>query len=455
MRFALGLLVALALADAPAWSSEAFPRPKEMEPQIRFWRSVFTEYSRHQFLLHDTIDLNKVYKVLDFRRHASILGPGELQRLREAEVARELRGLREMLVRFHEGGPPVTAEERRIHELFRADRSPTKFLDATAADRLRTQQGIKERYAQGFLASRRYIPAMERILRAEGVPIELARLPFIESSFNLEAYSKVGAAGVWQFMPATGRRFLTVGSLVDERRDPLRSTRAAARFLRENHRRLGTWPLAITAYNHGPAGIARAVEGVGSRDIMTIVKYHRGASFGFSSRNFYAEFLAALEVDRDAAKYFPKTRYDELPPSRSVRLTEPLPFEDAARIARSTRAQLVELNPALMPAVTSGRRDIPAGYALRLAPEGARGFERRSAALSRARRVARAEAARRTPTPQASASRTRTHRVRRGQTLTAIAREYGVSLESLRSANGLSAREAVIRPGQTLQIPNS
>src|SRR4029077_7956824 len=166
------------------------------------------------------------------------------------------------------------------------------------------QRGLRERFAEGIRASRRYFPEMERIFRDEGLPAELVRLPLIESCFNLQAYSKVGAAGIWQFMPKTGRLFMRVDDLVDERRDPISSTHAAARFLGRVHDMLGSWPLAITAYNHGPDGMARAVDEVGTADIGRIVRDYRGRAFGFASRNFYAEFLAALEVEQDHRRYF-------------------------------------------------------------------------------------------------------------------------------------------------------
>ena len=100
---------------------------------------------------------------------------------------------------------------------------------------------------------------MRAVFRDQGMPDDLALLPHVESSFNVRAYSKYGAAGVWQFMRGTGRRFMKVDYVVDESLDPITATRAAARLLRENYAILGTWPLALTAYNHGAAGMARAV----------------------------------------------------------------------------------------------------------------------------------------------------------------------------------------------------
>ena len=136
-------------------------------------------------------------------------------------------------------------------------------------------------------------------------------LPHVESSFNPRAYSKVGAAGLWQFMRSTGRRYMRIDGAVDDRLDPFRSTEAAAQLLAYNYRVLGTWPLALTAYNHGTAGMRRAKETLGTDDIVRIVRNYTSRTFGFASRNFYVSFLAALEIDRNPEKYFGSLQKDE------------------------------------------------------------------------------------------------------------------------------------------------
>ncbi len=125
---------------------------------------------------------------------------------------------------------------------------------------------------------------MQKIFRAEGLPAQLAYLPLVESSFNIRARSGAGAVGMWQFIPETGKKFMRIDDKVDERRDPMASTRAAARLLNENYRILGSWPLAITAYNHGTEGIFRAIESVGSRDLVELIRHYRSPTFGFGNR---------------------------------------------------------------------------------------------------------------------------------------------------------------------------
>ena len=435
-------------AAARAATSEPFPRPASIEHQIRFWKAVFTEYTQDHVVVHDAVDLDKVYRVLDFRalREAG-LSDVRLQLLREDQTRDAVADVKAALRALHaSGGRPADEEQRRIAKLFAGEHGARRFLDAV--DRVRTQRGIRERFAQGLRVSRHYLPEMEQIFRAEGLPVELTRLPLIESCFNVEAYSKVGAAGIWQFMPSTARRFMTVGSLVDERLDPLVATRAAARFLRENHETLGTWPLAITAYNHGPYGLLRAVRTVGSTDIATIIARYDGKSFGFSSRNFYPEFLAAVDVERDRERYFGPLTAPEFPPSMLRPLEHSVGIEAAARLAGTDRDTIVMLNPALLPPVVQGRYDIPRGYALRLPAAGSRDFDGRLASLAAERRVTSSRPSEEAPKPGTTVAR---HRVARGDTLSGIAARYGISVASLQQANGL--RGTTVRLGQTLAIP--
>ena len=167
---------------------------------------------------------------------------------------------------------------------------------------MRCQVGQQDRFQAGLIRSGAYMDRMRAIFSAHGLPADLAFLPHVESSFNTNAYSKFGAAGMWQFTRSTGKRFMTVDYVLDERRDPIAAAHAAARLLKENHERLGSWPLAITAYNHGAAGMQRAKAAHG--DYPGIFTSYKGRTFKFASRNFYSEFLAARRVASDYRRYF-------------------------------------------------------------------------------------------------------------------------------------------------------
>lgn len=355
-----------ALGSLPAGKRAVFVVPPELRPQVEFWKDIFATYSRRQVVIHDTARLDRVYSVLDFR--SGDLAAEEIEDL----VTKEKERIRALLLRLHQrdgSADDLTPEEQRIARLFATDRSARRFLEAAATDRIRAQSGLRERFAAGIEIGHRYFPEMEAIFSSERVPVELTRLPLVESCFNVRAYSKVGAAGIWQFMPATGRRFMRVDSLIDERRDPIESTRAAARFLRENYEKLGAWPLALTAYNHGPAGVARAVREVGSTDIVRIIAEYRGPAFKFASQNFYPEFLAALDVERNHEKFFGELTLMQPQVTHAVELTHPIQIQTAAAYAGVDRDVLADMNPSFAPMVEAGRLSIPAGYRLRIPAE--------------------------------------------------------------------------------------
>jgi membrane-bound lytic murein transglycosylase D len=161
---------------------------------------------------------------------------------------------------------------------------------------IRVQQGLREKVEEGMLRARPLLPRILSILRRHKVPEELAALPMVESSFNPQARSRAGAVGIWQITPSTGRRYLSVSRHRDDRRDPIRATEAAARVLRQNYQVLGSWPLAVVAYNHGTTRVRAAREAMGSDAVEDIIFRYDGRRFGFASRNFYPSFLAALEI---------------------------------------------------------------------------------------------------------------------------------------------------------------
>jgi membrane-bound lytic murein transglycosylase D len=273
-----------------------------------------------------------------------------------------------------------------------------------------------------------------------GLPPELAALPHVESSFTPSAYSKVGASGLWQFMRSTGRLYMRVDDIVDERLDPFRSTEAAARLLLSNYRLLGSWPLAITAYNHGPGGMRRARQVMGTDDFGVIARNYRSRSFGFASRNFYPSFLAALTIDQDPQRYFPGvTRAPELQ-FHEVAMPG---YADIKRLEKALEvpvAQLRELNPALRPAVWSGERLVPRGYRLRLPSE---------------RTISPEEFVARVGADQIYLAQIgpRAHKVGRGETLHQIARRYGLNVRRLAELNGLDP-SAKLKRGRVLQLPS-
>ena len=451
-----------AAVQAGAASGGSIPDLPRLRTQVSFWKQVYGTYSRNEVVIHDTRRLDRVYVVLDFSDvAASDLSAADIEAYRKERIETEIERIRAILIRLHQGGdtdPYATTDERAVARLFESDDDPGRFIKAAAPDRIRSQTGLRERFGAGVETGRRYWPEMERIFAREGLPRELTRLPLVESCFNVHAYSKVGAAGIWQFMPGTARRFMRVDDVVDERRDPFTATEAAAVYLRRDYEVFGTWPLAITAYNHGRAGMQRAVAVTGSTDLQDIVEQYDGPAFKFASRNFYAEFLAALEVEREADRHFPALTAPAPVRLDTITLSAPARFDTLAAAAGIDSADLALLNPALDRDVVDGRGTVPAGYSLRL-PNGTEDdFRARYAAANERFRLERAEAERRQVQASreraqaARTARTRTHRVQQGQTLSAIARRYGTTVDAIKRHNGLGKRSSV-RAGQTLAIP--
>ena len=173
------------------------------------------------------------------------------------------------------------------------------------AKRLRSQSGLRSQFAMGLKNSGRFVDEMKSILRAQGLPEELIALVFVESMF-FPVISSAGAGGQWEIMHETALRLgIFVNKFTDERMDPIISTLAAAQFLKRAKEGLGKWPLAITAYNYGYAGMLRAVNNFGTQNIE-IIKKHESPIFGYACKNYYTEFLAALDVYNNREKYFPE-----------------------------------------------------------------------------------------------------------------------------------------------------
>jgi membrane-bound lytic murein transglycosylase D len=415
-----------------AGAADPFVHPAELEPDVRFWIRVYTEVTTDQGLLHDDWNLGLVYEVLRF-------DPADSPARRERRVADIKAHYAELLRRFAAGATDnLTAHERRILHAFGEKTTPAQFRDAIT--RIRFQLGQADRFHEGLIRAQAYEANISRVLAERGVPAEIGALPHVESSFNPAAYSRVGAAGLWQFMPATARRYMRVDSLVDERLDPYSATEAAANLMLYNYRLLGSWPLAVTAYNHGPGGLRRAQDELATDNIAVIVKRYQGSTFGFASRNFYVAFLAALEVDRNAEKYFGPLTHLPDTTSTLVAMPDYIPVDALAKAFKADIGALRVLNPALRPPIWSGARFVPRGYALRLPgipqqPEISAAWTRLPATQRYA--VQRNDGA---------------HRTRRGETLASIAAASGVTPTRLLAANGWSDGHALAR-GDLVRIP--
>ena len=289
-----------------------------------------------------------------------------------------------------------------------------------------SQGEYHERIGVGLSRAGEYLPMIRAVLEASGLPLDLSYLPLIESAFSLKAYSRARAHGMWQFISSTGRHYgLEVGTLVDERRDPVRSTEAAAAFLSDLYGEFSDWYLALAAYNSGAGNVRRAIRKSGSRDFWTLRQY-----LPRETRNYVPAFIASVIVAKDPDAFGFTTPQEQPWNYDSVDIPDALDLQFMASKSGIPLDELRELNPAI-------RRDLtPANSttALRVPPGTA---DAAQSVLD--------------SNPRSDWAPRMIHTVRSGESLYTIARKYGSNVSAIRQANGL--RSSLIHPGENLIVP--
>ena len=425
------ILGSLLLLGAPSAAAELFPSYPSMEPNVRFWIEAYSNYSTADGIIHDSNNLNIVYDVIELwppEKHGS-------RKVNRKRIRNAKSKYKRILSKLAKNPATQDAEARIIAGLFGPDAGPADFRKAMY--NIRCQIGQRDRFVKGLIRSGAYIDRIKEIFRSEGLPEDLAYLPHVESSLNPKAYSKFGAAGIWQFTRETGRRFMTIGYAMDERRDPMLSSKAAAKLLKQNYEKLGTWPMAITAYNHGVTGMLRAKRAKGSYE--EIFKHYRKKRFQFASRNFYAEFLAAREVAKNYKRYFGLLQLDKPLETRQVLLEGYTTITDLSRHFQVDVETIHSLNPALRPPVLKNQKYVPKGYALRLPADAVEGKQIASAEMLEG-------------LYKLHQKPSHFYRVKRGDTVGEIAQMHGIKVSELIIANNLDSR-ATIYINQNLRLP--
>lgn len=428
--------VVLILLIVGTWArplqGEIFSTPENLKDNVAFWKKIYTEVSLTEGILHDSDYPLIIYKKITIGSRTG--------RSRSTFIRYHKNLVVHTLKMMNQKNPSQwTSTEQEIADLF------TRYADMnelkTAWKRIRFQQGQLERYKEGLERSGAYMAFIRLMFNLSNIPGRIAYLPHVESSFNINAYSRVGAAGMWQFMHRTARLFnLKIDYLIDERRDPVKSTIAAAKLLQLNYNELKSWPLAITAYNHGLASMKRAVRVTGSQDIGVIIEKYKNRRFRFASKNFYSCFLAASEIAANAKKYFPDINYHPPLKYKEIQLQSYLQPKTLEKYLGIPQEKIIELNPALRPIVFSRQLPIPSGYILRIpASMSPQSVKEKLTGIP--------------PTEKKSASTIlQYYTVRRGDTLSAISRHFRVSIDMLLIANQISSKNR-IRVGQVLRIP--
>jgi len=457
-----GIAIACLMTALPAASLQAhhlgsgqqlscdstFPCEEEIIGRVQFWVDVFSKWSNDQIILHDKNRPERVYAVIKTTASCTDKRTKKTVDRHRRKVATDLRTLAK---RVAAGDTVYSDDEQHYLKLF-PSRSANRIKKS--ADSIRCQQGNKTRFTSALARFEQYRPLVEKTLADEGVPDDIKYLPFVESAYNPEAYSRVGAAGLWQIMPKTAVTLgLSLNATIDERLDPAAATRGAAIYLSRSRKTLSAEarkqglsitdaklnPFVITSYNYGVSGMRRAVRAHGL-DFIEVLNKYKSRSFRTAVKNFYASFLAARHVAKNPDQYFGDIETRPLYQHRSVRLQHATSLERIETVFGLSESVLKPLNPALTRFIWHRWRFLPAGYSLRLPADG-RDWSDQIAHFQSLKAEEEAHAG-------------STYRVRRGDTACGVARAFRVRCRDLVDANQLG-RKAIIRVGQKLTIPGS
>ncbi len=411
-------------------SSYQFPLYPEIRNNVFFWQQIYSTYSINTAVIHDKTDLSIIYTTVKLKS-ASTKNAASYNKRKIDAAKKRYRNLLLKLARNQSAG---FGQFNKVKRLFPANATPRDFRKA--ADNIRAQRGLREHFQNGVKQSGAYMARIKAIFDSYNLPHDLAYLPHVESSFNLKAYSKHGAAGIWQFTRATGKQYLTINNAIDERKDPILAAHAAAKLLKDNYASLHDWPLALTAYNYGKAGMMRAQKANGSYQKI-FSSYDKGA-FKFASRNFYSEFLAAVYVAKKLERSN-TLRLDKPGNTISFRAPADISLLKLCKHLNLSQDDIKRYNPALLSSVYKGQRTIPKDFVLRLPAAKVTRMSLRNIPVKRL---------------QSYSGITGYYKVKRGDTALAVALKHNISLQQLIKANKLD-KSARVYTGQTLKIPQS
>ncbi|MDW8322833.1 MAG: transglycosylase SLT domain-containing protein [Burkholderiales bacterium] len=328
---------------------------------------------------------------------------------------------------------PSTAAERRPQDLWARVRSGFRLKEVNPELTRRHERWFAERPGQlqrAIERSRLYLYHIVDEVERRGMPMEVALLPLIESAFDPMAVSPRRAAGIWQFIPSTGRLFgLEQNAWYDGRRDVLAATRAALDYLQTLYDQFGRWELALAAYNCGDGCVARALRSNRARGLPT---HYAALPLPAQTRHYVPKLLAVRNLILDpAAAGLELQRLDNEPYFAQVRISQPMPARQVARLADMSLDEFMALNPAYQRQVI--RSDTPG--VLLLPADRVDAFH-----LNLYRKGA-------------APPRLQPYAARRGESLQGIAERFGVTVEWLKEHNPVRAHKGRLTAAQTLYVP--
>ena len=438
------------VSNYPIECDEIFSCPSSLLPRVSFWVEVFSRWETTTAIFHDKDNPNRVYSTVYRKEGCRRSRRGDAVDRERKRLVKSLKFTASKIA----SNKKLTASQAQLQSLFEG--LPSSEIRA-AAGRVRCQSGNRDRMAEALTQYQLYQPTILDALESQNLSLELQYLPFVESAFNPEALSHVGAAGLWQIMPATARTLgLTVNSVVDERYDPRRATYAATKYFRDSVDRLSRTafengntvtakdlnPFVVTSYNYGVVGMQRAIRQVGL-DYERLLLEYKSPNFQTAVKNFYASFLAARYVAKNTEHFFGSLEVDRQNQIYSFSTVSLPRATSAKRLSKELEIdkQLLDsLNPSLTKIVWKDKALIPKGFELKL-PYQESGWE---LAIDELQRLP-AEFAR---------PGFLWHRVRSGESACQIAEKYNASCRALFKMNRLNKR-GTIYAGKKLKVPTN
>jgi len=271
--------------------SKAFHLPAQLKPAVAFWQEVFISYESSDLIVHDKENMQVIWGVYKVPKDD---GTRATRKIISDKTDAILEEHVEALTSLGEGNSPRNKWEELLVQKMGVK---SKRLLKNAHQRVRAQRGVADHFDAGKKRAKPWLGKIRALLKKQGLPEEIALMTFVESMFNTKAHSSAGAAGIWQLMPRTAKELgLKVTRKTDERMDIMKATGAAAKLLKRNYKLLKAWPLAVTGYNHGAYGVKRAIRDVGSRKLVDLIENYKKSTWGFASKNFYAELIAMIRI---------------------------------------------------------------------------------------------------------------------------------------------------------------
>ncbi len=422
-------------------SPSTFVVPTGLRDIVQFWTHLFGRYTDQHVIFYNEDNCGIVYSVLDFTGLDDLDDAARdsvRAQVAHDETERLKQGLKKIAARLNDPKATLTdltGDEQRIAQLLLQNKDSLDLSEAELVNSLKLRNGFAHRFKGAIVQSGKYLDDFRRIFRERGLPEELTVIPFFESAFNAQAYSHSDAAGVWQFIEATGKQYLHIDNYVDERYDPILSAYAAATHLATEYKMLKSWPLTINAYNTGPGRMKAAVAELKTKDFAQIVKNFKGSGYGFDSRNYFPEFLAALTVYNNKEYYF--GNIEPLPPEPYEYVSVPCPTNliELAKESGVDFKALTTMNPSLRVDVASGIKDLPRGYLIKIPPHIKQDVLLAMQNIHQDLLLATH------------------HIVKEGDTLEGVAKIYEVPLDDLALANNMLPKQST-KAGMILRLPS-